>query len=217
MENLNQYIDHTLLKPQATADDFVKLCNEAKEYNFKAVCVPPSQLKLCRELLKDSDILLCTVVGFPLGHMTLESKVFETQNAVELGANEVDMVINISAFKNGEDSLIETEVKNLASICHSKGAILKVILETCLLTDEEITKLCKICEVAGADFVKTSTGFSTHGATLEHVKLMRESVSSNIGIKASGGIKNTEDAKKMIERGATRIGTSSGVAIVTDS
>ena len=209
---LNKLIDHTLLKPEATKAQIEKLCGEAKEYDFKSVCVNPYYVKYAKELLKDSDALVCTVIGFPLGQNTTEVKVAETIDAIKNGADEIDMVINIGALKSKDEDYVLNEIKEIRSAC--KGKTLKVIIETCLLTDEEKITACKLSKEAGADFVKTSTGFSTHGATVEDVKLMRETVGEDMGVKASGGIRDRETALKMVEAGATRLGVSAGVEIV---
>lgn len=209
---LNKLIDHTLLKPEATKEQIEKLCLEAKEYEFKSVCVNPYYVKYAKELLKDSDVLVCTVIGFPLGQNTTAIKVAETIDAIQNGADEIDMVINIGALKSKDDAYVQHEISEIKNAC--KGKTLKVIIETCLLTDEEKITACKLSKLAGADFVKTSTGFSTHGATVEDVKLMRETVGKSMGVKASGGIRDRETALKMVEAGATRLGVSAGVEIV---
>lgn len=209
---LNKLIDHTLLKPEATKAQIEKLCSEAKEYDFKSVCVNPYYVKYAKELLKGSDVLVCTVIGFPLGQNTTAIKVAETKDAIKNGADEIDMVINIGALKSKDEDYVLNEIKEIRNAC--KGNTLKVIIETCLLTDEEKITACKLSKEAGADFVKTSTGFSTHGATVEDVKLMRKTVGEDMGVKASGGIRDRETALKMVEAGATRLGVSAGVAIV---
>lgn len=209
---LNKLIDHTLLKPEATKAQIEKLCGEAKEYDFKSVCVNPNYVKYAKELLKESDVLVCTVIGFPLGQNTTAIKVAETKDAIQNGADEIDMVINIGALKSKDEDYVLNEIKEIRNAC--KGKTLKVIIETCLLTDEEKITACKLSKEAGADFVKTSTGFSTHGATVEDVKLMRETVGEDMGVKASGGIRDRETALKMVEAGATRLGVSAGVEIV---
>lgn len=209
---LNKLIDHTLLKPEATKAQIEKLCGEAKEYDFKSVCVNPYYVKYAKELLKESDVLVCTVIGFPLGQNTTAIKVAETKDAINNGADEIDMVINVGALKSKDVDYVLNEIKEIRNAC--KGKTLKVIIETCLLTDEEKIAACKLSNEAGADFVKTSTGFSTHGATVEDVKLMRETVGEDMGVKASGGIRDRETALKMIEAGATRLGVSAGVEIV---
>lgn len=211
---LNKYIDHTLLKPEATVQDVIKLCEEARKYDFKSVCVNPSYVTYAKELLKDTDVLVCTVVGFPLGATTTEVKVFETQNAVKNGADEIDMVINIGRAKIGDFAYIEDEIRQVVKAADKRTV--KVIIETCLLTDEEKVKCCLAAKNALARFVKTSTGFSTGGATVQDIKLMRETVGPEMGVKASGGVRSKQDALTMIENGATRIGTSSGVKIVEE-
>ena len=204
----NKYIDNTLLKADATKEQIVSLCEESKKYNFKSVCVNPDYIKLSKECLKGSDVLVCTVIGFPLGSMTTEAKIFETKDAIEKGADEIGMVINISKLKDKENEYVYNEIKKIKEACGTHT--LKVILECCLLTDEEIVRASKIAKEANADFVKTSTGFSLHGATLKDVKLMRETVGPNMGVKAAGGVRTKEEMIEMIEAGATRIGTSSG-------
>lgn len=187
---INRIIDHTLLKPEASEEQIEKLVKEAIEYNFFSVCVNPTWVKKCAEMLKDTGVKVCTVIGFPLGANTLETKVFETKNALDNGADEIDMVINIGYMKSKKFDEVENEIAELAKICHDKDAILKVILENCLLTKDEIKKACQLADKAGADFVKTSTGFSTSGADAEDVKLMKESVSDRVKVKASGGIRD---------------------------
>lgn len=209
---LNKLIDHTLLKPEATKAQIEKLCGEAAEYDFKSVCVNPYYVKYAKELLKESDVLVCTVIGFPLGQNTTAIKVSETKDAIQNGADEIDMVINIGALKSKDGDYVLNEIKEIRNAC--KGKTLKVIIETCILTDEEKITACKLSKEAGADFVKTSTGFSTYGATVEDVKLMRETVGEDMGVKASGGIRDRETALKMVEAGATRLGVSAGVEIV---
>ena len=211
---LNQYIDHTLLKPEASLTQIEKLCQEAREHNFFSVCINSYYVKTCVELLKGSNVKVCTVVGFPLGASTMETKRFEAMKAIAEGAKEVDMVLNISAVKSGNWQYVLDDMSSLAQVCHQQGAILKVILETCLLTEEEKKKSCELAVKAGVDFVKTSTGFSTAGATIEDIKLMRSIVGPNMGVKASGGIRNTETALAMINAGATRLGVSASVDIV---
>ncbi|NCU17459.1 deoxyribose-phosphate aldolase [Pallidibacillus pasinlerensis] len=208
-----KYIDHTLLKPEATKDQIEKLCAEAKQYNFASVCVNPTWVKLASELLEGTDVKVCTVIGFPLGANTPETKSFESVNAVTNGATEVDMVINIGALKSGNTELVQKDIEAVVNAVKGK-ALVKVIIETSLLTYEEKRIACELSVKAGADYVKTSTGFSTGGATVEDIKLMRETVGPDIGVKASGGVRTAEDAKAMIEAGATRIGASSGIAIV---
>jgi len=212
--DVNRYIDHTNLKPYARAEDIVRLCNEAKEYDFYAVCVNPYRVKLAKELLRGSDVNVATVIGFPLGATPTEVKVFEAGRALEDGADELDMVINIGALKDGDYDYVREDIKAVAELAHERGAIVKVIIETCYLTEEEKIKACELAKEAGADFVKTSTGFGTGGATVEDVRLMRRVVGDGMGVKAAGGIRTYEQALAMIEAGATRIGTSSGVKIM---
>lgn len=213
MMDISKAIDHTLLKPDASKAGIMKLCNEAALYGFKAVCVNPSHVVLCKELLKGTDVKVATVVGFPLGANTTETKVFETKDSVLKGADEIDMVINIGALKEGDYKLVEDDIKAVVDACRGQ-AIVKVIIETCLLTDDEKRKACELSMSAGAHFVKTSTGFSTGGATVEDVALMKSVVGDNLEVKASGGVRDRETAIKMIEAGATRIGTSSGIKII---
>ena len=211
--SIASYIDHTLLKPDATGEQIDRLCAEAKEYGFASVCVNPYYVARCVKNLKGSDVKVCTVVGFPLGATTMETKVFETLQAVASGAQEIDVVMNVCAMKSGHTKAIEQEVQALAAAVEDK-AILKVIIETCLLTDEEKNQACRIARRSGANFVKTSTGFSTGGATVEDVALMRKAVGAKLGVKASGGIRDYATAKAMLDAGADRIGASAGVAIV---
>lgn len=211
--NYASMIDHTLLKAEATKEQIEKLCAEAKEVGFASVCVNPTWVKYCSELLQDSNVLVCTVIGFPLGANTTAVKVFEAKDAIANGAQEVDMVINIGALKDQNFELVQADIA--AVVEAAKGsAIVKVIIETCLLTEEEKVKACELSVAAGADFVKTSTGFSTGGATAEDIALMRKTVGPELGVKASGGVRSLEDMQKMVEAGATRIGASSGVAIM---
>lgn len=211
---LAKHIDHTLLKPDATEEELVKLCAEAKEYHFFSVCINPSNIEKAKELLKGTDTKVCTVVGFPLGQMTTEAKSFETKEAVFLGAEEVDMVINIGKLKDQDYDYVLEDIR--AVVLSAGGVLTKVIIETCLLTDEEKVKACELAKAAGADFVKTSTGFSKAGATKEDIKLMRDTVGPDMGVKASGGIRSLSDAKVMIENGATRLGLSASVSIVNE-
>lgn len=205
-------IDHTLLKADATRDQINQLCEEAKKYEFASVCVNPTWVKYCSELLAGTPVKVCTVIGFPLGATTSAVKAFETKDAITNGAGEIDMVINIGALKNGEYDLVRDDIK--AVVDAANGTLVKVIIETCLLTEEEKVKACELSVEAGAHFVKTSTGFSTGGATAEDIAMMRKTVGPNIGVKASGGVRSLEDMQKMIEHGASRIGASSGVAIM---
>ena len=211
---LAKYIDHTLLKADATEEQIEKLCQEAAEYNFKSVCINPAFVVKSKELLKDSDSLVCTVIGFPLGANATEVKVFEAQQAVKDGADEIDMVINISRAKDGDWAYVLEEIKAVVGAV-GESITTKVIIETSLLTDDEKRKASEVVKESGADFVKTSTGFSTGGATLADVKLMREAVGPDLGVKASGGVSNYDEAIAMIEAGATRIGASKGIAIVS--
>lgn len=209
---LNKYIDHTLLKPDASQEQIETLIEEAKKYDFASVCVNPTWVNFAAQALKATDVKVCTVIGFPLGANTPELKAFETSDAIQNGANEVDMVINIGALKSRNFDLVERDIR--AVVEAAKGTLVKVIIETCLLTDDEKVKACQIAQKAGADFVKTSTGFSTGGATVRGVALMRKTVGPDMGVKASGGARSYEDALAFIEAGATRIGASSGVAIM---
>lgn len=214
MQNINKYIDHTLLKAFDTTQEIEKLCNEAKEYNFKSVCVNPAYVSKAKELLAGSDVLVCTVIGFPLGANTIEVKSFEAANAITNGADEIDMVINIGKAKEHDYEYIEKEIAAVVKASFKKTV--KVIIETCYLTDEEKKEVCKAATLAKANFVKTSTGFGTGGANAHDVKLMRESVSSDMKVKASGGVRSLSDALVMIEAGAERIGASSGVQIMKE-
>lgn len=211
---INKYFDHTLLKADARKEDVIKICKEAREYKFKSVCVNSSFAKLVKRELEGSDVDLTVVVGFPLGAMSTEAKVFETKDAINNGADEIDMVINISALKDKDYDYLEEEIRKLKEVCDQK--ILKVIIETCLLTDDEKVKVCQIAKKAGADYVKTSTGFSTAGAKIEDVRLMRETVGESLGVKASGGIRTLDDVEKFIEAGASRIGASASVQIMEE-
>ena len=215
MTNILGMIDHTILKPEATKDMIETLCNEALEYKFAAVCVNPYYVKFCKDILKDSNVNVATVVGFPLGANTKEVKAFETIDAINNGADEIDMVINIGALKLKDFETVKEDIKAVVSAAKDK-VVVKVIIETCLLTDEEKIKACELSMEAGADFVKTSTGFSTGGATVEDVKLMKSIVGDKLEVKASGGVRDLESAKMMIEAGATRLGTSSGVKIAKE-
>lgn len=216
MKNLSRYIDHTLLKADATENEVIKICNEAKEYDFFSVCINPGFVELAAKELRESNVAVCTVIGFPLGASTPETKAFETRDAIQKGAAEVDMVINISKLKDKKDEEVLKDIKAVVDAADKK-ALVKVIIETCLLTDEEKERACKLAKDAGADFVKTSTGFSTGGATKEDIALMRKTVGTEMGVKASGGVRTYEDAVTMIESGATRIGASASIAIVTAS
>ncbi len=210
---LAKYIDHTALKSDTTREQIIALCREAVEYGFATVCVNPCYVALCSEQLKNTDVKVCTVIGFPLGANTTGTKVSEAIEAVKNGASEVDMVINIGAVKAGDHEYVRRDINEVVKAAGDK-AVVKVILETCLLTNEEIRSVCMICKEAGAGFVKTSTGFSTHGATVEDVMLMRQTVGPDMGVKASGGIRDLETAIAMIEAGANRLGTSASIKIV---
>lgn len=212
-QNIASLIDHTLLKQNATKEQIEKLCEEAKIYAFASVCVNPTWVKLSAQLLKESPVKVCTVIGFPLGASTSEVKAFETKNAIENGAEEIDMVLNVGALKGSDFDFVQKDIEAVVDAAKGK-AIVKVILETCLLTNEEIRKASELSKTAGADFVKTSTGFSTSGATVEAVKIMRETVGDDLGVKASGGVRNLEDLQLMVDAGASRIGASSGVEIM---
>lgn len=211
--NLAKYIDHTILKPDTIKEDVIRVCSEAKEYGFFSVCVNPYYVSLVKKELEGSDVKVCSVIGFPLGASVSETKAYETRKAIADGANEIDMVINVSALKNKEYEFVLNDIKAVVEALEGK-AILKVIIETCLLTDEEKVKACELSVEAGAHFVKTSTGFSTGGATAEDISLMRKTVGPDLGVKASGAVRDKETALKMIEAGATRIGASSSIAIV---
>jgi deoxyribose-phosphate aldolase len=210
-------IDHTLLKADASQDQIAQLCYEASKYGFAAVCVNPSYVKLCSQLLKGTPVHVCTVVGFPLGATPPEVKAYETQQAIDDGATEIDMVINIGALKSKDYALVERDIATVARSCHAGGALLKVIIEAALLTDEEKVIACQLSKVAGADYVKTSTGFGPGGATSHDVALMRQVVGPEMGIKAAGGIKTFQDAQAMVAAGATRIGASAGVKILQEA
>ena len=212
--DIAKYIDHTNLKPYATKEDIIKLCEEAKKYGFYAVCVNPYRVKLAKEQLKGTDIKVASVIGFPLGATPTEVKVFEAKKALEDGADELDMVINIGALKDKDYDYVRRDIEEVVKVAHERGAIVKVIIETCYLSDEEKEIACRLAMEAGADFVKTSTGFGTRGATVEDVRLMRRVVGDKLGVKAAGGIRTYEQALEMIRAGANRIGTSSGVKIV---
>ena len=211
--NIAKTIDHTLLKPEATAADIQALCREAKQYGFASVCVNTCYVKLASELLRGSGVKVCCTVGFPLGAMAPKAKAFEAAQAVADGAEVVDMVLWIGALRQGNTAAVQADIEGVVNACHPR-AIVKVILETCLLTDAQIETACRLCVAAGADYVKTSTGFSTAGATAEHVALMKRAVGGRAKVKAAGGIRTYEDAKRMIDAGADRIGASAGIAIV---
>jgi deoxyribose-phosphate aldolase len=210
-------IDHTLLKPDATHSDIETLCREAAEYKFASVCVNPTWVSTCARLLAGSSVKVCTVIGFPLGATTSDTKHFETRRAIFDGAREIDMVINVGALKSGDLRLVERDIEGVTAPCHEAGAITKVIIETALLTDEEKVTASTLAKAAGANFVKTSTGFAAGGATAADVALMRRVVGSEMGVKASGGVRDLEGLKAMVAAGATRIGASAGVRIVQES
>jgi len=212
--DLASMIDHTLLKPDATADQIAQLCYEARKFHFASVCVNPTHVKLCAELLKGTQVKVCTVIGFPLGASAPEVKAFEAQTAIKDGATEIDMVINIGAVKAGDLTLVARDIHEVVKVGHGAGAIVKVIIETALLNEEEKVTACLLSKEAGADFVKTSTGFSGGGATVEDINLMRRVVGPEMGVKASGGVRDFEDAQNMVNAGATRLGASAGVKIV---
>ena len=212
--NLAKMIDHTLLKPDATQQEIAQLCFEARKYGFASVCVNPSWVPLCAQLLQGSQVKVCTVIGFPLGATSSESKAFETETAIRQGATEIDMVINIGALKARDLETVAKDIRGVVNAAHAKNIIVKVIIETVLLTDEEKTIASLISKEAGADFVKTSTGFAGGGATVHDVELMRKTVGPQMGVKASGGVRTYEDAASMIKAGATRIGASAGVKIL---
>lgn len=211
---INKYIDHTLLKAPATSEQIKELCLQAKEHDFASVCVNTCYVALAKEILRDTDVKVCCVVGFPLGAMATVSKAFETKQAIKDGATEIDMVINIGAAKEGNWKYVEDDIR--AVVQAAQGNVVKVIIETCLLTDEEKVKACKCAINAKAHFVKTSTGFSTAGATIEDVKLMRKTVKDKCLVKAAGGVRNLKDAMAMIEAGADRLGCSAGITIMEE-
>lgn len=213
--NISKYIDHTILKADVKKEEIKKICDEAKEYGFFSVCVNGSNVAFAYNELKETDVKVAAVVGFPLGAMTAEAKAFETKDVIEKGAQEIDMVINIGALKEGNEEEVLEDIKAVVDAAGNK-AIVKVIIETCLLTKEEKILACNLAKKAGAHFVKTSTGFSTGGATVEDIKLMREIVGPEIGVKASGGVRDLSTVLAMIEAGATRIGASASVSIVKD-
>lgn len=215
MIRINEYIDHTLLKQEASYKQIKKLCEEAIEYKFKSVCVNPCRVLQAYNIVKNTDVLVCAVTGFPLGAATTNSKCAEACEAIENGANEIDMVINIGAVKDKDWEYVKNDIRSVVEGINER-AVLKVILETCLLSENEIEKACLICLEAGADFVKTSTGFSKGGALIDDIKLMRKTVGDNMGVKASGGVSDYNKAVAMIEAGASRIGTSAGVSIMEE-
>ncbi|ASZ06429.1 deoxyribose-phosphate aldolase [Enterococcus thailandicus] len=213
---LNRMIDHTILKADATEEDVLRIIEEAKKYHFYSVCINPTWVSLAKEQLKGEPVAVCTVIGFPLGANTSAVKAYETTDAINNGADEVDMVINIGALKSKQFNKVQQDIEAVVEAAKDR-ALVKVIIETALLTNEEIVKACELAKIAGADFVKTSTGFSTGGAKVEDIRLMRATVGPEMGVKASGGIHNEEEAIAMVEAGATRIGTSAGVAIISGS
>ncbi len=210
--NYAKFIDHTLLKPESKRQQIDQIIDEAKEYNFKSICVNPTHVKYAAERLNDSDVLVCTVIGFPLGATTTATKIFETEDAIKNGATELDMVINIGALKDGRFEDVQKDIEGVVGAAN--GKTVKVIIETVLLSDEEKVKASELAKAAGADFVKTSTGFAGGGATPEDVKLMKDTVGDELEVKASGGVRSLEDFNKMIDAGATRIGASAGVQII---
>jgi deoxyribose-phosphate aldolase len=207
-------IDHTLLKPDATPDQIAQLCYEARKYEFASVCINPAHVRLCADLLRGADAKVCTVIGFPLGASAPDVKVFETETALRDGATEIDMVINIGALKGEDHTLVARDIQGVVEAGHKAGALVKVIIETALLTEEEKVTSCLLAKEAGADYVKTSTGFSGGGATVEDIALMRRVVGPTMGVKASGGVRSREDAENLVKAGATRLGASAGVKIV---
>jgi deoxyribose-phosphate aldolase len=215
--SLAKMIDHTLLKPDATVDQIAQLCFEARKYGFASVCINPANVRLCADLLRGSPVKVCTAIGFPLGATPPEVKAFETKTALQQGANEIDMVINIGALKSKDVEHVARDIRSVVQVAHASGALVKVIIEAVLLTKDEKVTACLLAKEAGADFVKTSTGFSTGGATVEDVALMRSVVGPEMGVKAAGGVRTLEDAEKMVKAGATRIGASAGVKIVQDA
>ena len=216
MKPFNKYFDHTLLKADASETHILDLCRQAMEHDFASVCVNGCNVALCADTLADSSVKVAAVVGFPLGAMSTAAKVFEASQAINDGASEIDTVINIGHLKEGKYTRIASELKQLADLCHSNGALLKVIIETCLLTDEEKVAACEVVTDSGADFIKTSTGFSTGGATEEDVKLMAANIGPDVKIKASGGIRTLDDANRFIKAGASRLGCSASVAIMAE-
>jgi deoxyribose-phosphate aldolase len=213
--DIRQYIEQTILKPETTSVQIDALCNEAIQNGFLGVCVPPYYVERAASLLQNADVKLITVVGFPLGYSSTAVKLEETKEVIRYGADEVDMVLNIAAFKSGSYETVLHDMKTLADYCHRFDTFLKVIIETCLLSDDEIIKICALATKARVDFVKTSTGFSTAGATVHHIKLLRENLPTHIRLKASGGIKDKKLALDLIKHGADRLGTSSGLKLIT--
>ena len=214
VEQLAGMIDHTFLKAFGTEEDIKKLCAEALKYKFAMVAINPAEVETCAKLLMGSGVRVGAAIGFPLGQNTVECKAFETKDAIDKGATEIDTVINVRALQKGRINIVTKEIEDMVAICKPANVICKVILETCYLTDEEKKTVCRIAREAGVDFVKTSTGFGTAGATVQDIELMRQTVGESIGVKASGGIRDLDTALAMIKAGATRIGTSSGIAIV---
>lgn len=214
--NLASYIDHTLLRPDATPDQIVRLCAEAAEHRLASVCVPPCYVRLAAERLQGTGVPVCTVIGFPLGYQLAKVKFFEAHQALTEGATELDMVINVGALKAGRLEEVEDEIGELAELCHLRGALLKVIIETALLTDDEIVTVCQLCAQAGADFVKTSTGFASRGASVHDVTLMRQTLPGNIRIKAAGGIRTRTAALALVAAGANRLGSSNSLALLQE-
>ena len=212
---LNKYIDHTLLKPTASEKDIIKICNEAKEYHFASVCVNPCNVSLVSNELKGSDVKVCSVISFPFGASSTEVKVEEAKKAIEAGAEEIDMVINIGKLLEGDLEYTQNEVSAITKVCHEKNVLLKVIVETCYLEEKNIADICAIIEKAGADFIKTSTGYGSRGASVEDIKLFKKYLKKDTKIKASGGVRTREDSETYIGLGCSRIGASSGIAIVT--
>lgn len=213
---LNKYIEHTLLKPNCTEDDIINLCNEAVEHKFYGVCVPPFFVQLAKKAIKKADVKIITVIGFPLGYNSVSSKVEETKKAITSGAHEVDMVMNIAAFKSGDIVSVQNDIQSVTTACHLQNKQVKVIIETAYLNEEEIIQACKICANCEADFVKTSTGFASSGATVEAVELMRKTLPAKVKIKAAGGIRDAAFAEKLIAAGADRIGASASVKMVSE-
>jgi len=212
--NLAPYIDHTLLRPDASQDQILTLCEEAREHNFAAVCVPPCFIKTAVSALSDTDVKIASVIGFPLGYSVTDVKFFETHKALTQGATEIDVVMNQAAFKSKHYGEVQEELEQLVTLCHFRNAMLKVIVETALLSEDELVKACELCAEAGVDYVKTSTGFSARGASLTDIRIMRANLPKEIRIKASGGIKSRDFALELIAAGADRLGTSSGVALL---
>jgi len=212
--NLAPYIDHTLLRPDASQDQILTLCEEAREHNFAAVCVPPCFIKTAVSALSDTDVKIASVIGFPLGYSVTDVKFFETHKALTQGATEIDVVMNQAAFKSKHYGEVQEELEQLVTLCHFRNAVLKVIVETALLSEDELVKACELCAEAGVDYVKTSTGFSARGASLTDIRIMRANLPKEIRIKASGGIKSRDFALELIAAGADRLGTSSGVALL---